>query len=67
MTIAKWPLVVLLLGLSLSVVANKNPGQAIAYGNNPDAGQYLSVNGTNLYFEAYGSGKPVLVIHGNGG
>lgn len=66
MTISKWPLIVLLSGLSLSAVANENPGQAIAYGNNPDAGQYLSVNGIDLYFEVYGSGKPLLVIHGNG-
>jgi len=37
-----------------------------AYGNNPEAGQYAELNGIKMYYETYGNGAPVLVIHGNG-
>ena len=37
-----------------------------AYGSNPEAGQYAELNGIKMYYETYGSGAPVLVIHGNG-
>jgi pimeloyl-ACP methyl ester carboxylesterase len=39
----------------------------ISYGNNPAAGRYYSVRGIHMYAEVYGSGKPLLLIHGNGG
>ena len=39
----------------------------IPYGDNPQVGKYLKVNGINLYYETYGEGKPLLLIHGNGG
>ena len=39
----------------------------INYGNNPAAGKYYPVRGINLYCEIYGKGKPLLLIHGNGG
>jgi pimeloyl-ACP methyl ester carboxylesterase len=38
-----------------------------AYGNNPKAGQYVALRGINMYYEIYGTGKPLLIIHGNGG
>jgi pimeloyl-ACP methyl ester carboxylesterase len=37
------------------------------YGNNAKAGKYYSVRGFNMYAETYGSGQPLLIIHGNGG
>jgi len=37
----------------------------IAYGNNSNAGHYLMLNGAKHYYETYGSGKPLLLIHGN--
>lgn len=37
------------------------------YGNNPDAGAFKKINGVNLYYETYGSGKPLVFLHGNGG
>jgi pimeloyl-ACP methyl ester carboxylesterase len=37
------------------------------YGNNPKAGQYARVNGIQLYYEVYGSGAPLVLLHGNGG
>jgi len=39
----------------------------IDYGNNDSAGKYYKVRGINIYTEQYGSGKPLLLIHGNGG
>lgn len=37
---------------------------AIPYGNNPQAGRYQSVGDANLYYEVYGRGKPVVLLHG---
>lgn len=41
--------------------------KAVVYGNNPQAGRYAPVNGIDLYYETYGSGEPLLLLHGNGG
>lgn len=37
------------------------------YGNNKAVGKYVTVNGIRMYYEEYGSGEPMLLIHGNGG
>ena len=37
------------------------------YGNNSEVGKYASVNGIEVYYEIYGEGEPLLLIHGNGG
>jgi pimeloyl-ACP methyl ester carboxylesterase len=39
----------------------------LPYGDNKAAGKYYDVRGVKLYAETYGSGKPLLLIHGNGG
>jgi pimeloyl-ACP methyl ester carboxylesterase len=39
----------------------------IHYGDNPAAGHYLSTRGFKLYYETYGRGEPLLLLHGNGG
>jgi len=52
------------LALSGSQVAF---AQATPYGNNPAAGHYLATRGIRLYYESYGSGPPLLLLHGNGG
>jgi pimeloyl-ACP methyl ester carboxylesterase len=44
-----------------------NTQAQIDYGSNPKAGHYVHVNGINLYYEIYGSGHPLLLLHGNGG
>ncbi len=37
----------------------------IPYGNNPAAGHYFKLkDGTRLYYEVYGEGKPFLLLHG---
>ncbi|MCW3093011.1 MAG: alpha/beta hydrolase [Ferruginibacter sp.] len=45
---------------------SKQPA-AVAYGANAAAGKYADVNGIKLYYEIYGEGEPLALIHGNGG
>lgn len=56
-----------LLVLSLVLSGRLAAGQTMPYGNNPAAGHYLAVRGIRLYYEAYGKGEPLLLLHGNGG
>ena len=37
------------------------------YGDNANAGHYATVNGIKMYYEIYGDGQPLLLLHGNGG
>ncbi len=39
----------------------------VPYGNNAAAGKYYTIRGFKMYCEVYGTGKPLLIIHGNGG
>ncbi|HEY6955839.1 MAG TPA: alpha/beta hydrolase, partial [Flavisolibacter sp.] len=39
----------------------------IPYGSNKAAGKYYDIRGFKMYAETYGSGNPLLIIHGNGG
>jgi len=39
----------------------------VSYGQNPSAGKYYDIRGFRMYCEVYGKGKPLLIIHGNGG
>jgi pimeloyl-ACP methyl ester carboxylesterase len=41
--------------------------QKIDYGNNKVTGRYYDIRGIKMYCEIYGKGKPLLLIHGNGG
>ncbi len=38
--------------------------KTIQYGNNPEAGKYFNAGNVKLYYEVYGSGEPVLMLHG---
>jgi len=55
-------LTLLLLFSSLSSLAQQHP-----YGRNSDVGKKAKVNGIDLYYEVYGEGQPMLILHGNGG
>ncbi|MBX3027582.1 alpha/beta fold hydrolase [bacterium] len=37
------------------------------YGANPAAGGTFTHDGVKLYYETYGTGEPLLLLHGNGG
>lgn len=36
-------------------------------GNNPKVGKFVNIRGFKMYYEIYGNGEPLLMIHGNGG
>ena len=37
------------------------------YGKNKEVGKYITINEARIYYEEYGKGEPMLLIHGNGG
>jgi pimeloyl-ACP methyl ester carboxylesterase len=41
-----------------------SPKNAVQYGNNKKAGHYIQSDGTKIYYETYGQGKPFVVLHG---
>jgi pimeloyl-ACP methyl ester carboxylesterase len=41
--------------------------QNVPYGDNPNNGAYLNHGGVKIYYEIYGSGKPMVILHGSGG
>jgi len=53
--------------ISALLLAACNQHQNIPYGHNPAAGKYYNIRGFKMYVEVYGIGKPLLMIHGNGG
>ena len=44
-----------------------SPMDTTIYGRNKAVGKYVKTRGLNLYYETYGEGEPLLIIHGNGG
>src|SRR3970040_2463671 len=49
--------------------ATESPPKAagVPYGSNPAAGKTFVHDDVTLYYEVYGQGEPLLIIHGNGG
>lgn len=56
----------LLTVLLLLVFTGLVEGQ-INYGSNEQVGKYADVNGIKVYYESYGAGEPLLLLHGNSG
>lgn len=50
-----------------AVFLNAQQKDSISYGNNSKAGNYASIRGIKMYYEIYGTGQPLLIIHGNSG
>jgi pimeloyl-ACP methyl ester carboxylesterase len=40
---------------------------SILFGRNEAIGKFVNIRGFNMYYEIYGQGEPLLMIHGNGG
>lgn len=58
-------IVVLFLGLNhLGISQTQNSGNKIPYGTNTQAGHYVQVGDAKIYYEVYGSGKPIVLLHG---
>ena len=60
-------LALLLITLFGHAQTQKKTTPVVNYGNNAKNGHYFATGGINLYYETYGQGKPLLLIHGNGG
>jgi pimeloyl-ACP methyl ester carboxylesterase len=62
-------LLALMLGSApLVAVASPQPASVQSrYGANPQAGATFEHGGVRFYYEIYGAGEPLLLIHGNGG
>jgi hypothetical protein len=60
--------VLLLLCLPcLAPAQSKPPKSLVRYGANPTAGRTFIRDGIKFYYEVYGVGEPLLLVHGNGG
>jgi alpha-beta hydrolase superfamily lysophospholipase len=53
------------LSLLLNLFQYNLFSQQIPYGSNQETGTYISINGIKIYYETYGSGEPLLLLHGN--
>ena len=53
--------------LFLIIYVKAQTNAKITFGNNPKAGKYFDNRGFKMYYETYGTGEPLLIIHGNGG
>jgi hypothetical protein len=62
----------LLIALTATTVASAQtpatkPTPGATYRANAAAGRTFVHDGVRLYFEVYGAGEPLLMVHGNGG
>ena len=56
--------ILIFLGVAvLPCLVHAQPGK---YGSNPVAGKTFMHDGVQLYYEVYGTGEPLLIVHGNG-
>lgn len=46
-------------------IDGRNARKPLKYGDNDSIGKYANINGIKLYYEAYGKGEPLLLLHGN--
>jgi len=54
------------MGFSFQAMAGNDTAHDVPYGHNSSVGKYAEVNGIKLYYEIYGEGEPLVLIHGNG-
>lgn len=52
--------------LRFTLVGSTLVKEPLPYGRNKAAGKYCQLNGVKLYYETYGTGEPLLLLHGNG-
>jgi len=55
------------LSAGLIILSTQTAVQAqVPYGSNQAAGHYLDTRGIKLYYETYGKGEPLILLHNNG-
>ncbi|MEO6583281.1 MAG: alpha/beta hydrolase, partial [Ferruginibacter sp.] len=52
-------------GKASCLVDGTNITKGNEYGSNDSAGNFALVNGINIYYETYGEGAPLFLLHGN--
>lgn len=64
----KYGLIILLIYTTCRLYAQApdapTSAKPVPYGNNVKAGKYLTVGDAKLYYEVYGKGKPLVLLHG---
>ena len=60
-------MLIIAIQLMSIAVAAQSLFDTTTYGRNKAVGHYVKTRGINMYYESYGKGAPLLVIHGNGG
>ena len=60
-------LITILLSANLFSQVKKQKEFDTPYGDNKEVGKYVELNGANIYYEEYGEGEPLLIIHANSG
>lgn len=58
---------IIALLFAIILVSCNTKESKIDYGSNLSVGKYVDVNGIKIYYETYGEGEPLLLLHGNGG
>jgi pimeloyl-ACP methyl ester carboxylesterase len=58
---------VFILFFFLLVSCNNKTKNQIEYGSNLSVGKYIDINDITIYYEIYGEGEPLLLMHGGGG
>lgn len=66
MKISKKLFIISVLLALFTITCTRSPDKT-NYGNNVKAGKYVMIRGFKTYYETYGTGMPMLLIHGNGG
>lgn len=56
---------ILLLYFIIFLTYSSYGQEKIEYGNNTKVGKFIQINDIKMYYEVYGEGKPLLLIHGN--
>ncbi|HLN53669.1 MAG TPA: alpha/beta hydrolase [Lentimicrobium sp.] len=59
--------IILALFAIVLVACTNHKENKINYGSNTAVGKYADVNGIKIYYEIYGEGEPLLLLHGNSG
>ncbi|HTE02114.1 MAG TPA: alpha/beta hydrolase [Mucilaginibacter sp.] len=60
-------LLILTTKLSFAQETEHKAMDTTKYGRNEAVGKYADIRGFKMYYEVYGKGEPLLIIHGNGG
>lgn len=53
--------------MAFAQTQGRSPFDTTSYGSNQTTGHYLAIRGIKMYYEIYGKGEPILLIHGNNG